>query len=68
MKDHKYMKPGEVMEYLRISHNTLFKLRQQGLPFIKWEKKILFDRDAIDAWMKGKEVILFPKKPKKPKK
>lgn len=40
------------MEYLRISRGTLDRLmKNRALPFIKLEKKVLFRRRDIDAFL-----------------
>jgi excisionase family DNA binding protein len=47
----------DVMEYLRISHGTLDKLMKTGdLPFIKLERKLLFRKKDVDAWLETKRV------------
>jgi excisionase family DNA binding protein len=57
------MKPGdlmtkqEVMEYLRISHQTLYRLMKSGaFPYVKLERKVLFKRSDIDKWIESKMI------------
>lgn len=47
----------DVMEYLRVSPGTLDKLvKKHELPCIKLERKVLFRKSAIDAWLESKRV------------
>jgi excisionase family DNA binding protein len=57
MKKEDLMTRRDVMEYLRISHQTLHKLmKQRAFPFIKLEKKVLFRKQDIDAFLESKTV------------
>jgi excisionase family DNA binding protein len=48
------MTKPEVMEYLRISRQTLQRLmRKHAFPFIKFEKKVLFKRSDIDKYLEA---------------
>jgi excisionase family DNA binding protein len=65
-----YMTSKDVQAYLKVSHQTLLKLRARGLPFIKLEKKVLFRQEDIDRFMEAHLVgaIRLPPGPRKPKK
>lgn len=45
------------MEYLRISHGTLDKIiKKREIPYIKLERKVLFKKSDIDAWLESKRI------------
>jgi len=47
----------QVMRYLQIGHSTLSKLmRRKTFPYIKLERKVLFKKSDIDAWLESKIV------------
>lgn len=47
----------ELMEYLRISHGTLDKLiKTRAIPYIKLERKVLFKKADVEAWLESKRV------------
>ena len=47
----------QVMRYLQISHGTLNKLmRLKVFPYIKLERKVLFKKADIDAWLESKMI------------
>ncbi len=47
----------DVMEYLQISHGTLHKLiKNQSLPHIKLDRKVLFRKADVEAWLESKRV------------
>jgi len=47
----------ETMEYLRISASTIEKLMKSGeLPYIKFERKVLFRKSNIDKFLEKKTV------------
>ena len=47
----------DVMEYLKISKGTLYKLmKQRAFPYIKLERKVLFRKSEIDVWLESKKV------------
>jgi excisionase family DNA binding protein len=47
----------ELMEYLKISRGTLYKLmKKRAFPYIKLERKILFKKSEIDAFLE-KHVV-----------
>ena len=48
----KYITKAEAAEYMRISVVTLDKMRARGdVPSIKLGKRVLFERDRLDAVM-----------------
>ena len=48
---------NEVMEYLKISHGTLHKLmKQKAIPYIKFEKKVLFRKSDVEKFLNRKTV------------
>ncbi len=57
MEERDLMTKQEVMEYLRISHQTLFRLMKSGaFPYIKMERKVLFRKRDIDAYLEAHMV------------
>lgn len=60
MKKEDLMTRKDVMEYLRISHQTLHKLmKQRAFSFIKLEKRVLFRKTDIDKYL---EAHIVPSK------
>ncbi len=55
-----YMTVKQAMEYLKISRQTLLKLRTRDLPYVKIGKKVLFRKSDIDAFME--RHLVAPKK------
>ena len=56
----------EVMEYLRISRTSLYMLMKSGaFPYYRLERKILFKKSDIDAFMEAHKVTDATKKPHK---
>jgi excisionase family DNA binding protein len=52
------MTKKEAMDYLKISHQTLFRLmKQKDFPYFKLERKVLFRKSDIDKWLESKKVI-----------
>jgi len=51
-----YLTKKEFMAYLKISRTTVDRLMQQGLPYIKLERRVLFRRSEIDAFLESKTV------------
>ena len=42
----------ETLEYLRISKTTLeYLIKKEGLPFIKWRRKLLFRKSDLDKFL-----------------
>jgi excisionase family DNA binding protein len=57
MKTGELMSRAEVMEYLKISHQTLYKLMKlNAFPYIKMERKVLFRKSDIDAYLEAHMV------------
>ena len=55
----------DVMEYLQIrSRTTLYKLLEDGLPYAKIGKKLIFRREDIDGFLEAQ----FTKKPSRRRK
>lgn len=47
----------EVLEYLKISHQTLYKLmKNDSFPHMRLERKLIFRKSDIDAWLESKRV------------
>lgn len=49
--DNRYLAKKETCKYLRISNNTLDKWILQGLPVLRINGVLRFDRIAIDKWL-----------------
>jgi len=49
-----YMTKVEAQEYLRIGKSSLEKLVKQGLPMIKLDRRVLFRKADVDAWLERK--------------
>ena len=55
--DREILTKTELMEYLRISRGTVDNwMKKQGMPFFKVEKKVLFRKADVDAWLELKRV------------
>jgi len=54
------MTKDDLMAYLRISRGTINRLMQQGLPYVKLERRVLFRQMDIDAYLESK---IIKKKP-----
>ena len=52
--DHEVLTFQETQEFLRVSHQTLYKLIQQGLPSHKVGRKRMFLRQELMEWVKSK--------------
>lgn len=46
----------DLMAYLKISKGTVENLMRQGLPHIKLERRVLFRREDVDAFLESKIV------------
>jgi len=47
----------EVLKYLKISHQTLYKLmKKDSFPHMRLERKLIFKKSDIDAWLESKRV------------
>jgi len=49
----KYIKKHQVCHYLNLSNNTVDKLIAEGMPRINIRGVILYDKIAIDKWLKN---------------
>ncbi|MDT2829022.1 helix-turn-helix domain-containing protein [Enterococcus viikkiensis] len=54
----RYMNKKQTCNYLQISNNTLDIWIQNGLPSIKINNSIRFDKSAIDHWLDSLEKSL----------
>ncbi len=60
------MTKKDVMAYLRISHDTLHRLMKSGtFPYIKLERRVLFRRSEIEAFLESKTMGKRPAKGKR---
>jgi len=56
------MTKKDVMAYLRISHDTLHRLMKSGIfPYIKLDRRVLFRRSEIEAFLESKTMGRRPK-------
>ncbi len=51
-----YFSKKDLMAYLKVSKGTVENLMRQGLPFIKLERRVLFRREDVDAFLESKIV------------
>jgi excisionase family DNA binding protein len=57
------MSKKEVQEYLKISHGTLYLLmKRRAFSYIKLDRKVLFRKKDIDAFLESKTVRAKPGK------
>ena len=48
----RYLTVKMLAEYLHISTSNIYKkITENSIPFIRMEKRVLFDRHQIDQWM-----------------
>lgn len=48
----RYLTVKMLAEYLHISTSNIYKrITDNSIPFIRMEKRVLFDRNQIDQWM-----------------
>jgi len=60
-KEDRYLTVPEVSKYLKVSTTTIRTMAKDGsMPSVKIGARILFDREAIDAWMRKNATM--PKK------
>jgi excisionase family DNA binding protein len=51
------MTKKEVQEYLKISHGTLYLfMKRRAFPYIKLDRRVLFRKRDIDAFLESKTV------------
>ncbi len=51
-----YLTKKELLAYLKVSRTIVEKLMRQGLPHIKLDRRVLFRREDVDAFMAKKIV------------
>ena len=56
----RYWDKKEAQKELHISQSTLEKWMQQGLPFYKVGRKVLFRPEEVDAWLQQHQVSNKP--------
>jgi excisionase family DNA binding protein len=45
------------MAYLKISRTTVDRLMQQGLPYRKLERRVLFKCEDVDTFLETKKIV-----------
>jgi len=53
-----YFSKKDLMAYLKISAATVGRLMQQGLPYIKLSRRVLFKREDVDAFLETKRIVV----------
>ena len=53
-----YLSKKDLMAYLKISAATVGRLMQQGLPYIKLPRRVLFKREDVDAFLETKKIVV----------
>ena len=57
MQKEAFLTKKELLEYLRISDGTLYKLmKQKAFPYIKLERKVLFRKGDVDKFLESRLV------------
>lgn len=46
----------EVMDLLKVRRNTVYRLRESGLPYIKLGRSVRYDREDVIAWVRLKKT------------
>jgi excisionase family DNA binding protein len=49
-----YLTKGELAKLLKVSEVTVDRWRKEGLPCIKIKRKVLFDQEEVQRWLKKK--------------
>lgn len=58
VEDDKLLTKKEVVEYLRVAHQTLEKLmKQKQISFIKLDRKVLFKQSDVDEFIESKRIL-----------
>ena len=57
MEEDRLLTKKEVQEYLRISRTTLERKVMKEIPYVKLDRKVLFHKSDIDAWLESKKVV-----------
>jgi excisionase family DNA binding protein len=52
-----YLSKKDLRDYLKISSATVSRLMRQGLPYIKLERRVLFKREDVDAFLETKKIV-----------
>lgn len=52
MEEH--LTKSELAKLLKVSEVTIDRWRKAGLPSIKVNRKVLFDQEEVQKWLKGK--------------
>lgn len=48
----------EVAKYLRCSESCIRRLKQESkIPYFRIAKKVLFDKDMIDEWIRQNQIM-----------
>jgi len=50
-----YLTKQELSNTLKVHWTTIDRWRKQGLPFIKVNRKVLFDEEAVKQWLMKNE-------------
>lgn len=48
----KFLKTEEICEVLKITRKTLYNYRDKGMPYIKKGGSVLYDKEAVEDWLK----------------
>ncbi|MEX2430555.1 MAG: helix-turn-helix domain-containing protein [Dehalococcoidia bacterium] len=51
-----YLTLQETCEWLRMSHQTIYKLMREGMPSHKVGQRRIFFRDEIEAWLRSRRA------------
>jgi excisionase family DNA binding protein len=51
-----YLTKKELLAYLKVSRTIVEKLMRQGLPHIKLDRRVLFRRSDVDAFLESRQV------------
>lgn len=54
------MTMAELMAFLKVKRNTVYRLREEGLPVIHFGRSVRFDREEIVRWLKGRQKHTTP--------
>ncbi len=63
IKENRLLSIPEVARFLGISQHTLYTMvSQQRVPFVKVGRRVLFDPDHLNRWIKQSTVMPMPEK------
>jgi excisionase family DNA binding protein len=51
-----YLTKKEVLAYMKVSRTIIEKLMRQGLPHIKLDRRVLFRKKDVDAFLEKKII------------